>query len=79
MVDLLSRILGHVLRVLTVCLPRLLENLLCVCLDEVRLRSELFERRAHLSFLDYVDVVSFIALGEETTATALDCGLEMQV
>ena len=79
MVDLLSRILGHVLRVLTVGLPGLLENLLCVCLDEVRLRSELFERRAHFTFLDNVDVISFVALREETTATALDSGFEMQV
>ena len=79
MVHFFCSVLGHVLRVLAVGLPWLLEDLLCVCLNEVRLRSELFERRAHFTFLDNVDVISFVALREETTATALDSGLEMQV
>ena len=55
--DILGRVLGHVLAVLTAGCPGLLEDLLNSFYSEIWLVFEHFHVGAHLSFLDDVDVV----------------------
>jgi len=75
----LGSVLGHVLRVLTVGLPRLLEDRFCVCVDEVRPLVVLLQILAHLTAPDHINVVCFLPLSEELATTSFDLVLELLV
>ena len=70
--NLFCSVLGHVLRVLAVCLPGLRKDLLSVSLDKVRLAPQLLETLAHLSLLHDVNVIGFVTLREQFAASDFD-------
>ena len=75
----LCRVLSHVLRVMARRLPRLLEDLLCLSVNEVRPIVELLEELAHLAVFDDVDVLCFVTLLEKFASTSSYLVLELLV